>query len=282
MTIETVTSETLAEFNAARLPRSEEPPADEPEAKTEGKSESNTAEKPKTKPIQPRITELVAERNSARDEAERAKQEAESVRAELDEIKRKLQILETPAPQKEQSARPERSQFATQDDYDEALTDWKVEKRLAEQAKAEADARRAAAQAQLVENWKARQDSIRSELDDYDAVVGAAEIQMPQWMLDAIVEAEHGPRVAYYLAKNTADAKRLLSMTPTSALRELGKLEDRLVAKIGKEEGKTAVEKSKAPEPLETLKGSSIPTGKEPSKMSYEEWKAARIAGKIK
>lgn len=283
MTVETLTSENAAEFYASRLPKREEAPAADDTDKTDDDSKSDQHGKPKTKPIQPRINELVAERNIARDEAEAAKLEKEQIRRELDELKAQLDVLKTPAPQKELSDRPQRTAFTTEDDFQEALTDWKVEKRLAEKAKEDADARQRAAHTQLIENWQTRLVQARTEFEDYDAVVGAAEINLPQWMLDAIVESEHGTRVAYHLAKNTPDAKRLLGLTPTAALRELGKLEDRLSKEEkAAPESKTVPEKSKAPTPLDPLKGSSNQLGKAPSEMTYEEWKAARIAGKIK
>lgn len=287
MSANIVTSENAQEFYASRLPQQvtpvaveDETPAETPEADNES---NNTQDKPKRKPIQPRINELVAERNQAKDEAEQAKQEAQAIKEELERIKKQLDVLNAPTPQKEQSDRPSRSQFATEDDYQEALTDWKVDQRLAQQAKEAAEARQKAVQAQLVENWKTRQDQVRAELEDYDTVLGGAEVEMPQFLLDAIVESDVGPRIAYYLAKNPAEAKGLVNKSPTAAVRELGKLEARLQRE---EKADTAsassVDKPKAPAPFDHLKGSSNPVGKEPDKMSYEEWKAARAAGKIK
>lgn len=283
MTVHTVTSENAEEFYAARLPKRADPvPVDDApkgEAETKAESESNTHEKAR-KPIQPRINELVAERNSARDEAERERLEKEQAKRELDDLKKRLEVLETPAEQKAVSDRPTRSQFATDDDYQEALTDWKVEKRLAEQAAQEAEARQRAAQAQMVENWKARLEEARKGTEDFDTVVGAAETVLHQAVLDAIVESEAGPQITYYLAKNPAEAKRIAGLRPSSGAREIGKLEAQLTQ--GKPTAKpVSVEKSKAPEPIEPLKGVSSQIGKDRKDMTYDEWKAARQAGRI-
>lgn len=267
MTTHTVTSENAAEFYASRLPKREEP-ADEPktEAKTDDKSESTTPDPKPKKPIQPRINELVAERNSARDEAEAAALERDQLRRELEEIKTKLQTMNKPA---EASDRPNRDDFRSDGDYEQAMDDWKFERRLAEHQQRQAQAR-------MVENWTARLDQAQSEIPDLKEVLGKADVQLPQVALDAIVESDMGPQIAYHLAKNPAEARRIASMSAAGAAREIGKLEAQMMPSV------RGVEKSKAPAPIEPLKGTSSTAIKDSSQMSYEEWKEARRAGRIK
>lgn len=268
MTTHTVTSENAAEFYASRLPQREAPKADEPtEAKTDDKSESTTPDpKPKTKPIQPRINELVAERNTARDEAEAAALERDQLRRELDEVKQQMQAMSKPA---EASDRPARDDFKSDGDFEQAMDDWKFERRLA-------DHQQRQAQARLVENWRARLDQAQSDIPDLAEVLGKADVQLPQTALDAIVESDTGPQIAYHLAKNPNEARRIASMSAAGAAREIGRLEAQMTQSV------KVAEKSKAPAPIEPLKGTSSTAIKDPSGMTYEEWKEARRAGRIK
>jgi hypothetical protein len=286
MTSHSVTSETAAEFYATRLP-APEPAKDETpqgDGKTDAKSESTTPDKPKTKPIQPRINELVAERNSARDQAEAERLEKERLRAELDEMQRQLAALNTPT-QTTSNPRPERKNFATDEAYTDALTDWKVDERIAARERSEAEARAKAAQEQVAQNWKARIEAEREDMPDFDDVVGAADTVFPQLVLDAIVDAS--PRVVYHLAKNPVEARRIAALSAVKAVREIVKLDEELSAArtsapaaVVEAKGKSSgVEKSRAPEPIEPLKGSAAVGSKDPNEMTPSEFRAWRQAG---
>lgn len=276
-----ITSESAQEFYSDRLPQVT-PKADEAtkvEADDAGKQER------KPKPVQPRINELVAERNEAQELALSEAQRAEELRREVDDLRKKIEVLQTPAQPMEVKERPQRETFATQEEYEDAVTDWKVEKRLAEREQQEREARIKAAREQLANNWKTRQDVFRAEATDYDEALNGSEVDMPQYMLDAIMESDAGPTVAYHLAKNQDVARKLVGMTPTAALRELGKLEDRLSKSKSekteiepKKAAVAAVEISKAPAPIETLKKASSPVEKDPKDMSFAEFKAWRKA----
>jgi hypothetical protein len=99
---------------------------------------------------------------------------------------------------------------------------------------------------------------------------------------DAIFESEVGPRILYHLAENPEIAEKLQSLTVTGALRAIGKLE----AQFEKIEAKP-VAKSKAPAPINPIK--SAANGRDVNLTtdgqfhgSYQAWKAARLAGRIR
>jgi len=299
--ITTVTSENAAEFYASRLPkRDDAPPAGETQP-TEGKTETKTegtetaeSKEARVKKVAPRIAELVGERNAARTEAETKALEAEAARLEAQELRdrlaeaeRQIAALHTPAQQKEADPRPERKNFASDEQYTDALTDWKVDQRIAADKRKDAEARAAAAQAQVANNWKAQIEAGKDDMPDFDAVVGAAEVIFPQVVLDAVVDA--GPRVAYHLAKDPDQARRIAAMRPSAAVAAVVKLGEQLAADGGKTAAPAAPaaapaakgEPFKAPEPHEPLKGGTTSVGKDESEMSFEEWKAARKAGRI-
>lgn len=279
MTAHTVTSENAAEFYAERLPKSDEP-ADagtvETEAATGAKPATEDKPKPK-KPIQPRINELVAEREEARQLALHEAQRSTELERELADLKAKLETMQA-SPDPVDTARPVRENFASQEAYEDAVIDWRADQRIAERERAASAARQQTVQNQLVQNWQARQEEVRKEIADYDEVLGAADMQFPQFMLDELISCD--PRVAYHLAKNPEVGERLLKLAPGAALREIGKLEDRLTAKTETTAPAPAarIETSKAPPPVDTLKGSSAVVQKDPKDMTYSEFKAWRQA----
>lgn len=295
----TLTSENAAEFYASRLPQREEAPADETtpaagktETKTEASTEANPAKKPK--PIQPRINELVDQRNAARTEAETKALEAEAATAEaqalrdrLAEAERQLAILNAPSQQTAADPRPDRKNFASDELFTDALSDWKVDQRIVARERKDAETRQAAAQEQVTRNWQAQVEAGKEDMPDFDAVVGAAEMVFQQVVLDAVVD--NGPRVAYHLAKNPEEARRIAAMRPSAAIAAVNKLGEQLAGDGGNTAAPAAPappaakgQPFKAPEPIETLKGTSTAVGKAEEDMTYEEWKAAYKAGRIR
>lgn len=296
----TLTSENAAEFYASRLPKREEAPADEAppaagktETKTEG-TETPESKEARVKKVAPRIAELVGERNAARTEAETkaleaeaATAEAQSLRDRLAEAERQLAILNAPSQQTAADPRPERKNFASDEQYTDALSDWKVDQRIAARERKDAEARQAAAQEQVTRNWQQQVEAGKEDMPDFDAVVGAAEMVFPQVVLDAVVD--NGPRVAYHLAKHPDEARRIAGMRPSAAIAAVNKLGEQLAVDGGKTSAPAPTpappaakgEPFKAPEPLETLKGTSTAVSKAVEDMSYEEYKAARQAGRI-
>ena len=74
------------------------------------------------------------------------------------------------------------------------------------------------------------------------------------------VEAENAEDVAYYLGKNPKEAERIVSLPTLSQVREIGKLEAKLLAEPAKP--KTP---SKAPAPITPLTGAAPVTTDVPS-----------------
>ena len=299
--ITTVTSENAAEFYASRLPAREEPAADDTptegntETKPSGEQQTESKDTPpkKPKPIQPRINELVGERNAARTEAqikaaeaEAAAQEAQDLRERLERAEQQLALLNQPN-QKDASPRPERKNFPSDDAYTDALTDWKVDQRIAARQREEAEQRFAQAQAQVAQSWKAQMEAAKADIPDLEEVIGSADTNLPQIVLDAIVDA--GPRVAYHLAKNAVEARRIAAMRPSAAIAAVLKLSEQLTPDGGQRAAAPAPAPTpaakgdtfRAPEPIEPIKGGASQVGKDESEMSFEEWKAARKAGRI-
>lgn len=270
-----VTSETIASMYSGAHPIAE-PPQDEPKdaPKDETHADGDKGEKRK-KPISERMSELVSQRKAAETEAQQAKREAAELRARLEAMSAQA------APVKEEP-RPDRSKFASDEEYIEAVAEWKADQRLAKREQEQAEARSKAERDQLVKGWQAAQQRAREEIDDYDDVIKGSDVQLPGHLHQAILESDIGPHLAYYFAKHPDEAKRYAGMSPTKALRELGRLEDRLAEDAdddqpaAKTSPKTEIETSKAPPPTARVKDArAVDPG---PAQSFEEYRARRQA----
>lgn len=173
--------------------------------------------------------------------------------------------------------KPQLEKFESYEEYVEALTDWKLERReaaKAEQAKAEADKQQ---QAELAKSWQARQDAVRAKYDDYDEVVGQ-EIPITGVMQQALLESDHGAELAYWLGSNPKEAERIAKLGPVAAIKALAKIEDSLSG--GSEPpAKLKPRASSAPEPISPVGARGSVATKDPDKMSFQEFKAWREGG---
>lgn len=264
----------------APAPAAEKKPVDPP------------AEDPK--PRKPLIEELVKTRH----ERNAARSEIEQLRAELEAVKARQNYM----PQEDPDPKPVRDKFASDDDYLEALTDWKADQVITQRQKQAAEAEAAAAQQRIQDEWLERVESAKKVYPDFADVVGNATIEIKNHIYQAIVESEVGPEVAYYLAQNPAEAQRLNSMSPISAVRMIGKLEEMLLdpAQDATRNPAPAAQQAasapapapsaapvhptakgtSAPEPINPIRGNSNPAvdTRPASEMTYNEWKARRVA----
>ena len=288
-----VTSENLAEFNAKRMgladstPSEAAPVAEPPEVDNgqsepvEASEEATATEDRKRNPkLEIRFEKITKQREEARAEAQREREARESLEAKVRELEGRTQ------PQKvEASEEPRPEQFTDMYEYAKALTDYKVDQRLAEEKQKEAQAKVEAQRQQVINTWAKRVESAKAEMPDFEAMVGSADVVVSNEVRDAIFESEVGPQVLYHLAENPELAEKLQGMTVTSALRTIGRLE----AQFAKAETQTkpVVGKSKAPAPINPIR--SAANGRDVNLTSdgnfhgsYQAWKAARLAGRIR
>ena len=130
-----------------------------------------------------------------------------------------------------------------------------------------------AEQDEIVETFKDRAEVARQTLKDFDEVTKAATMSPTHpAVIHLILSSEKGPELAYYLSKNPKVVQRLNEMQPFAAAREIGKLE----ASVSSATPKTA---TKAPAPVEPLRGGTSPPTKDPEKMNFEEYRAWRKSG---
>jgi hypothetical protein len=191
---------------------------------------------------------------------------------------------------------PQRAQFASEQEYLDARVAYTVEKKLADRARAEAEARARAESERVVSTYAERLAAAKAEIPDFDARIEARkDLPIPPHIRDAIFESEVGPKIALHFADHPEEATRIARLTPNAALREFGKIEAMIegAPAAARTEEKPALkvvkaEVSAAPPPIAPLKATGV--GEAEAKVdaagkftgTYAEWKALRKAGKIR
>lgn len=181
------------------------------------------------------------------DKAYRRAAEAEARRDLAEKQLAELRAKSAPA---EDPSAPRLESFKDIEEYAAARAKHAADNTLKEHtATQRADAAKRA-QAKLAEDWEGKAARGGEKYDDFDEVVGELKPIAP-WAV-ALMEAENGEEIAYFLGKNLKDIQRIASLSPTAQIREIGKLEAKLAAEPPKP--KTP---SKAPAPINPVTGTA-------------------------
>ncbi len=231
--------------------------APEETAEEEEEEAEEPAPKPKKKTAQERINELTRERR----EAERANAE----------LLRRLEALESKGKTEEVKTVPE-AKAPTPDDVDDQgepkypLGEFdpgyirdNVKHILAEERKeiekqTAAEREQSAAQAEferISNDWSKKIENVEERLPGFaekgqelEETFKNIDLAHGEFLASTIMSLEYGPEVLYYLSENLDVAEKIVNMSPTAAVVQLGRLETQF---IPKEEKKPKV--SAAPEP---------------------------------
>jgi len=284
-----LTSENSAEFYANRLGLADQPeveavqaePTEVVEERSEPEIEKEQEEKPKANPkLERRFSEITKQREEARKEAQQERQAREALEARLAALERQ------PAPQAPKvDEEPQPSQFNDAFEYAKALAEYTADKRIGEMRKQDAEAKEAQERQKVIDQWANKVQQAKASLPDFDDIVASSDVVVNDDIRDAILESDVGPQILYHLAENDDVAKKIAGLSPKQALREIGKLEARFEVKETKPET-APITRSKAPAPIQPLRGSSpadVPLSSNGEwHGTFQAWKEARKAGKIR
>lgn len=170
------------------------------------------------------------------------------------------------------------------DKYTDAKAEYAADLKQREYEDKQAQERGAAEQAETAARVKANADKARKAHPDFDSVMAKVANtdadRVPQFVLNYIFESEHGAEIAYYLAKNPEESKRIATLKPTLGLAELGTLAAKLSQPAAAPNGAAngtppARERGGAPPPITPLSGSGAGSvNTDPAKMNFKELRA--------
>ena len=239
-----VTEQTATETEAKAEGQAETAPA--PVEENEGQFVNDISEK-----IQKRINKITAEKY------------AEKRRA--DEAERKLNEQQAQAPQiQTQSNEPKLEDF----DYDEAahtsaLIDYRVNLKAEQIQQQQQQAQSQAQVRQTADNFNTKVAAFAEKATDYEQIVANIP-QLPEETLNAVMQSDKGPELAYYLGKHLDVADEIATASPMVAAMKLGQISAQLTATT------KTVKQSAAPEPIDPV-GSGGVSHKNEEEMSMEE-----------
>lgn len=227
--------------------------------KPEGEGEQP---KPKrTGGFQKRISELTREREEKAREAEYWRQAA------LNGVKPDAQAKPQPDP----NAEPKPENYQSYEDYIDARTEYRIEQKMRREA-TERQARDAdSRQRELQERFRAGMDKARETYADFDdALENIGGMQAHPMVANAILMADRGHDILYWLGMNPDEAARIAKLDPLVQVKELGRIEANLPTAPARK-----VTQTKPPPTV--LKGGGT-ARKDPASMSMDEYVAWRTA----
>jgi len=252
---------TLAEAAHAST---ETPPevSSEPEETHEETPEEVAASenKPSIKKLKEKLNRKV---ELARQDAIIAQEEVRFLREQV----RTTQASQQVAPAPVQVDKPTMSQFNNMEQYTEALTDWKLAQRDAQYQKD----LQIQAQQEKNRTYNTKVVDFAKTVPDFQEVLDeAANVRMDAdgLIIQAIIESDVGPQLAYHLAKYPEEVARLNKLTPQRRLIELGKLEDKVSVK---EQVAPRTIVHNAPTPVKPVAGNVSITTKSVYEMTPQE-----------
>lgn len=175
------------------------------------------------------------------------------------QLEEQVKAFEAKAPQVDNA--PKQEDFATYEEWEEAITDYKAEKKAEERIRTEKEKELQAAKerqaAEVRREFEQKESAFRTQAHDYDLIAGEAVAAMNELALsgqnivplrDAVMQFDNPPAMIYELGKDPELIQSLVSMEPLKAMRELVKLEIAM-------ESKAMSVPPKAPEPIRPLGG---------------------------
>lgn len=247
-------------FELPAEPKSEVPAASDA-PKADAQNTGDEATPPKTEGDTPK--EEVTPEQAAKREGRRFERRLDKAYKQRAEAQARADLLEKRLAELEKPKAPEGEPKLEQFDYDpEKYAAAKAEYAKSQatkdfEAKQRADAGKQSQQ-KLISAWEEKVERGMDKYDDWQDVVG--DLQPTNAVLSAIMEAENGEDIAHYLGKNSKEAKRIAELPVVSQIREIGKLEAKLLSEPVKPKAP-----SKAPAPITPLTGAASVSSDQPS-----------------
>lgn len=266
MTDETVPSESPVDETLPVEPVAQAPePETDPDQQQETPDDAGSEE---TKPkggFQRRIKELADERNHWRDMALRNSQGYQPPTPAKPEPAAPAQPLKLPT--LEEFGYDEAKYQAALIEYADKRAEQTVEKRFAEYERQRTEQAR-------METFATRQTEFAKSTPDFeDAVLRDPTLPITEAMRDVIIDSPSGPELAYWLAKNRAEAEKIARLPVHLAALEMGRIEGRIEAqKAAKGSAAPRPNVTKAPPPPPTVETSDTPVEKSQEDMTADEW----------
>lgn len=181
----------------------------------------------------------------------------------------------------EDASKPKSENFETNEDYIEALTDWKIEQREKREALKLQQEKLKSEFKEKAETFQSRLTEFQKNTPDFsETIEDVDDIQISVHVQDAILTSDFGPALMYELAKNRDVYEKINGLPRDRAFLEIGKIEAKIQEKNSSTPTKQAKQTTKAPPPIKPVGTSGTGTSKNPEEMSFSEFKKWRESQK--
>lgn len=210
-------------------------------ATAESGAETDSGEK--STPNEPKTITLTDEELKDRIERATAKAAARAERRAFREAREQLAQFAQPQPvQQQNDGKPQRAQYADEEAYFDALTDWKLEQRDRSQKQAQAQ-EQVKSLATKTEKLYAEAEKIPGfDRDEFDS------LPLTPVIAQAITDSDVAPKLMAYMAQHPEEVSRIGALSAARQAVEIGKLEVKLT---------TTAKAPKAPAPIEPVNGAA-------------------------
>lgn len=266
-----------AEEKPALAPAEGVTKADAPAADTEAPAGETAAQKAARQYSQDEVDKIL---NKVR------KNERYRTRKEVEAFYQGRESIAAPKPadkpaQEAEDKPPTREQYESYEAFLDAKAEYTGRKAASEyRIKAEAEQKQRTEREAAAERIKTFQTKVNERYPDLaERAEAVAHVEMPSGMGDAIAESEFGPEILNHFVDNAKDFERIAALSPSAALREIGRLEARFdsAAKPAAAAPVTEIKKpSAAPAPVKPLGGNAVLGDGEPSHDNPDAWRKWR------
>lgn len=288
------TTDTQEEVNAAVGVVEEPKPAGQQQPKPEENGQGGKPAGERPSKFERKIGKLTARAKTAEEERDRLQRRVDELTAGKEPAGEKK-----PEPKPEEKKKPEAKDYATYEEYVEALADHIAETKFEKlmQKQRETVQRRTVEERTRAtyEAYNAEADKFREEHPDFDEVLGQS-VDIPQAAQVAIIALENGPAVAYHLGKHPELCAELMELLddPMAVTLEVA----RIAMEIRRDAGRarqagapsgaapepTAIvpkpPKPKQPVPIAPEAGGKTGTTVPLDELPYDEYKRQRRLGR--
>lgn len=210
--------------------------------------------------LERRFSELTGERDNYKNRA--AELEARLAQLEANRTEREVEpeVKAEPTPDQYSAidteftkAKPSLDDYDTLADYQEAIVDWKLEKKEFEAELKVKIAEHQKSQETLVSTWDAREKDAKARNDGYDVLVTPdfaekfAKSVATQDAMRYMLDSDYGPDLLYHLANDDDERAAFAKMTSVKQVAYLAKLDSKMEASTSKVAEKTTTSKAPAP-----------------------------------
>ena len=193
------------------------------------------------------------------------------------ESEAKVKELSSKVPDKE---KPQKTDFEEEDEYIEALTDWKIDKKFKDSQVAVTKEIKDKGEKQgaldIYDGLDTVMESGREKYKDFNDVVLNEDLIISPELTKIVLDTDVAEDIMYYLASNPDESERISKLSTIKAAKEIWDIEGGLSEKPkAKEEEKKVKKVTKAPEPITTVKTDGV-IEKDPLNMNPKEYRAWR------